>query len=43
VRGPIRWLRGIIQQDQDMIERGRADTLELLPGIIAGLQRERQT
>jgi GT2 family glycosyltransferase len=38
VRGPIRWLRGLIVKDQDMIDRGRADTLELLPGIIAGFK-----
>lgn len=43
VRGPIRWLRGAAKRDQDMIERGRADTLELLPGILAGLRRGRRT
>jgi GT2 family glycosyltransferase len=41
LRGPIRWLRGRLGDDQDMIDRGRADTLELLPGIIAGLRRRR--
>jgi GT2 family glycosyltransferase len=39
IRGPVRWLRGLINQDQDMIERGRADTVHLLPGIIAGVRR----
>jgi GT2 family glycosyltransferase len=39
-RGPIRWLRGLIKHDQDMIDRGRADTLHMLPGIVAGLKRE---
>jgi GT2 family glycosyltransferase len=38
-RGPVRWLRGILRRDPDMIDRGRADTLGLLPGIIAGLKR----
>ena len=41
VRGPVRWLRGIIKRDQHVIDRGRADTLNLLPGIIAGLRREK--
>jgi GT2 family glycosyltransferase len=40
VRGPIRWARGVIKQDKDMIDRGRADTLCLLPGIIAGIRRQ---
>jgi GT2 family glycosyltransferase len=39
VRGPLRWLRGRARGDQDMIDRGRADSLELLPGILAGLKR----
>lgn len=39
VRGPIRWLRGLMRGDQDMIDRGRADTLGLLPGMIAGIRR----
>jgi GT2 family glycosyltransferase len=38
LRGPIRWLRGMIKQDQDMTDRGRADTLYLLPGILTGLR-----
>jgi GT2 family glycosyltransferase len=42
VRGPVRWVRGRVRQDQDMIDRGRADTLELLPGIFAGLRAARQ-
>jgi GT2 family glycosyltransferase len=40
VRGPVRWLRGLVRRDQDMIDRGQADTLGLLPGIVAGLLRE---
>jgi GT2 family glycosyltransferase len=40
VRGPVRWLRGRLRGDPDMVDRGRADTLGLLPGIIAGLRRE---
>jgi GT2 family glycosyltransferase len=39
LRGPIRWARGILRQDPDMIVRGRADTLHLMPGILAGLKR----
>jgi GT2 family glycosyltransferase len=39
LRGPIRWLRGWLKRDQDMFDRGRADTLFLLPGILAGLSR----
>jgi GT2 family glycosyltransferase len=39
VRGPIRWLRGAWKHDQDMIDRGYADTFNILPGIIAGLKR----
>jgi GT2 family glycosyltransferase len=39
IRGPIRWVRGNLRNDQDMIDRGRADTLELLPGIVSGLAR----
>jgi hypothetical protein len=41
VRGPIRWLRGLVRGDQDMIDRGRADSLHLLPGLVAGLRRAR--
>lgn len=39
VRGPIRWLRGLATGDQDMMDRGRADSLHLLPGIIDGIRR----
>jgi GT2 family glycosyltransferase len=39
VRGPIRWLRGIALRNQDMIDRGRGDTLELVGGILAGMRR----
>jgi GT2 family glycosyltransferase len=39
VRGPIRWLRGVALRDQDMIDRGKGDTLELVGGILAGLRR----
>lgn len=41
VRGPVRWLKGHLQNNQDMIDRGRADTLGLMPGIIAGLRRKK--
>jgi hypothetical protein len=36
-------VRGVIKQDKDMIDRGRADTLYLLPGIIAGIKRREST
>jgi GT2 family glycosyltransferase len=42
VRGPVRWVRGLLRRDQDMIDRGQADTLELLPGIINGLRCARR-
>jgi len=42
VRGPIRWLRGRLRGDQDMVDRGRADSLELLPGILNGLRYARR-
>jgi GT2 family glycosyltransferase len=40
-RGPIRWVRGYFQGDEDMIARGRADTLGILPGLISGLRRKK--
>ncbi len=40
IRGPVRWLRGVIKRDQDMMARGAADTLNLAPGIVAGLRRK---
>jgi len=39
IRAPIRWVRGIVSADSDMIDRGRADALKLLPGIWAGVRR----
>lgn len=39
IRGTVRWIRGILKRDRDMIDRGRADTLHLLPGILAGMKR----
>jgi len=42
LRGPVRWFRGWHKRDPDMIARGRADTIDLLPGIVAGLRRSRQ-
>jgi GT2 family glycosyltransferase len=39
VRGPTRWARGTLLRDEDLIARGRSDSLELLPGIIAGVKR----
>jgi GT2 family glycosyltransferase len=38
LRGPVRWLRGIVLRNQDMVDRGRADTLFLIPGILAGFR-----
>jgi GT2 family glycosyltransferase len=42
VRGPVRWVRGRLRRDQDMIDRGRADTLDLLPGILSGIKCARR-
>jgi GT2 family glycosyltransferase len=39
VRGPLRWMRGRMRHNQDMIDRGKADTLELIPGIFSGFLR----
>jgi GT2 family glycosyltransferase len=41
VRGPIRWLRGIVLRNQDMIDRGKGDSLELVGGILAGMRRRK--
>lgn len=41
IRGPVRWLRGLAVGDRDIADRGRADTMELLPGIVDGLRRRR--
>jgi GT2 family glycosyltransferase len=43
VRGPIRWLRGLVLRNQDMIDRGKGDTLELARGILAGVSRKKVT
>jgi GT2 family glycosyltransferase len=40
VRSPLRWLRGVVSGDRELAENGRAHTLNLLPGIIAGLKRK---
>lgn len=41
VRAPLRWVRGVLRADADMIARGRSDTLALPIGILAGLRRRR--
>jgi GT2 family glycosyltransferase len=41
-RGPWRWARGWLQKDADLVASGRASSLELLPGIMAGLRRGRR-
>jgi hypothetical protein len=38
VRSPIRWLRGTLKRDPELAANGREHTLNLLPGIIAGLR-----
>jgi GT2 family glycosyltransferase len=40
IRGPLRWVRGLVTLNADMAERGRADALGLLPGIVAGIRRK---
>ena len=39
-RSPLRWARGVLSRDRELTENGRASTLNLLPGIIAGLTRK---
>jgi GT2 family glycosyltransferase len=39
VRGPLRWLRGSLKRNPAMAASGKADTVALLPGILAGLRR----
>jgi GT2 family glycosyltransferase len=41
LRAPLRWMRGLARKDEDMIARGRADTLYLIPGLLAGMRRKR--
>jgi GT2 family glycosyltransferase len=43
VRGPLRWLRGILRRDAELRRNGRESTLNLLPGIWAGLTRQPKT
>jgi GT2 family glycosyltransferase len=40
VRSPLRWLRGVVTRDDELALNGRANTLNLLPGIIAGWRRK---
>lgn len=42
VRGPVRWALGILSRDQDKIDRGRADSLKLIVGILAGVRRRKE-
>jgi GT2 family glycosyltransferase len=37
-RAPLRWMRGLFRGDADMADRGRADTVGLLAGVVAGLR-----
>jgi GT2 family glycosyltransferase len=41
VRNPVRWLRGIALRDPELAANGRANTLNFLPGVIAGLRRRK--
>lgn len=38
IRGPVRWVRGVLKADPEMISSGRADSVDLLPGIVLGLR-----
>ncbi|HUM67925.1 MAG TPA: hypothetical protein PLK31_03640, partial [Chloroflexota bacterium] len=40
LRSPWRWLRGAASGDRELATNGRAHTLNLLPGIVAGLRRK---
>jgi GT2 family glycosyltransferase len=39
VRSPLRWVRGVVTSDAELARNGRESTLNLLPGIIAGVRR----
>jgi GT2 family glycosyltransferase len=41
IRSPLRWARGLLSGDKELADNGRESTLNLLPGIIAGLRRGR--
>lgn len=43
VRAPIRWLRGWLQNDRDMRDRGKAVMTQLPPGILEGIRMRLQT
>jgi GT2 family glycosyltransferase len=42
LRSPVRWLRGVAFRDPELRANGRAHTLHLLPGMIAGWKRGTQ-
>jgi GT2 family glycosyltransferase len=42
VRSPIRWIRGVLARDRELAANGRESTLNLLPGVIAGLRSGRR-
>jgi GT2 family glycosyltransferase len=39
VRSPVRWLRGVLTRDRELARNGRESTMNLIPGILAGLRR----
>jgi GT2 family glycosyltransferase len=39
-RSPLRWARGVVKGDAELAQNGRANTLNLLPGVVAGLTRK---
>jgi GT2 family glycosyltransferase len=39
LRSPVRWLRGLVLRDPELTANGRASTLNILPGVAAGLRR----
>lgn len=38
-RSPLRWLRGIVKGDKELVENGKAHTLYLPLGVVDGLRR----
>jgi GT2 family glycosyltransferase len=39
-RGPLRWVRGLVSGDAEMLRSGSISTRHLLPGVLVGLRRK---
>lgn len=42
LRSPVRWMWGLVTGNPELAANGRAYTLNMLPGIVAGLRREQR-